>query len=65
MAVDLDRCPTCQAPGAGPFVHRGRAFGVCDVDRLRWLLPLTAREVAKLDAIRLGYTAADERGAAS
>lgn len=65
VTADLARCPRCSAPGAGPFVHRGRVFGVCDADRLRWLLPLDVRDVARLDAVRLGYRGTDERKAAS
>lgn len=59
--VDLGRCPTCRAPGAGPLVHRGRVFGVCDVDGLRWLLPLTPSDITKFTTLRLGYRAADDR----
>ena len=65
MAVDLDRCPTCRAPGAGPFVHRGHVHGVCDVHRLRWPLTLTVRDVARLCALRLAYSAGDGAGPVS
>lgn len=57
----LGRCPECKAPGAGPFIHRGRVFAVCDLDRLRWLVDLTASQAARLDGERLGYTAAEDR----
>ena len=51
----LGRCPKCKAPGAGPFVHRGNVFGVCDVDAVRWPLALSSREVQRLDVLRLAY----------